>query len=662
MDDRAAELARRNEEAFRRRQPHIWTFLEKLDRHSKLMVDDVGRPVNILVEGTPLYPAPAPDWTAAQLEEYFSDPDRLILDSISYCNLSHIAQQLRREISGYISRHELRLARQPLREIGFAFVFGLGLGYHLAPLLERTRCRRLILIEPVPEFIFHSFTVVDWEALFDRMAAGELEITFSFDPDPTGAIYVVENALSRARPTFLDGSYAYVHYYSWQLLRARTLLNEKIKVHYISSGFFEDEILMMRNTYLNLRRWDFRLVGCRPMRRQTMPVFVVGSGPSLDETLPHLQRWRDHAIVVSCGTALGILLKHGIRPDFHVENENTQPLVNNLRAFHADHGLQGIRLLASTTVPPDVGGLFDERFYYFRSHLSSSYLLTADAQPITWAAPLVANAAVAAMTTMGFHDFTLFGVDCGRPRDASHHAASAVYHDEDYDNYAPGESYEMLENGFDREVPGNFGGTVLTTWYLDMSRTAFGGLIRSDPITVFNCCRGARIDGARPKAASSIRLDNPPNRQAAVIADVAVQLSSFAAGRYLDKIDLAGLADGAAAFADAWTAIVAEVVDGEPSFWTLERRIQQFSNEAFDRHKAVFAIAHSAMRSMIRLGAFGGTRLDEAASAPYFDFFIRHYDATVREMAIRTATMMKEMADGREDLSETSGVTPTSCG
>ena len=32
-------------------------------------------------------------------------------------------------------------------------------------------------------------------------------------------------------------------------------------------------------------------------------------------------------------TAIGILLKNGIRPDLHVENENTFPLVKNLREF-----------------------------------------------------------------------------------------------------------------------------------------------------------------------------------------------------------------------------------------------------------------------------------------------------------------------------------------
>lgn len=652
MDDSVAELVRRNEEAFQRRQPHVWAFLSKLKRHSQLVFDDGGKPVNILVEGTPLYPEPAPAWTEAQLQAYFGDPDRLLLDSIAYCNLSHVAQDMRKAIAEYFAQRNQKLTRLPLREIGFTFVFGLGLGYHLEPLLERTGCRRLVLIEPIPEFILHSLAVVDWARLFDRMAAGELEISFSVDPDPVKAIFVVENVLSLAQPTFLDGSYAYVHYYSWQLRQARALLNEKIKVHYISSGFFEDEMLMMRNSYLNLHRWDLRLITRQPMRRQDTPVFIVGSGPSLDHSLPHLKRWRDRAIVVSCGTALGILLKHGIRPDFHVENENTQPLVNNLKAFAADYGLHGIRLLASTTVPPDVGDLFEERFFYFRSHLSTSYLLAPAGQSLIWSGPLVANAAAAAMTAMGFHTYFLFGVDCGRPRDASHHAADAVYHDKNYDNYAPGESYEMLETGFDREVPGNFGGTVLTAWYLDMSRTAFGGLINARDITVFNCGQGARIDGARPKMPASIRLDNAPDRQAAVIAEVVAQLPAFSAGEYLGTVDLAGLADGVRDFLKSWNDILAAAKQGSPSFWKLERQIQQLRNERFADQKAIFAICHSALRSMIRLGVFGGARIeDQAVLDSFFLFFLEQYDATVREMATQVEAMVVEMAEGRQDLS-----------
>ena len=131
----------------------------------------------------------------------------------------------------------------------------------------------------------------------------------------------------------------------WPLKEARTLLNERIKVFYLSSGFFEDEILMMRNTYYNLRGTAFRLVDRKRHRERSTPVFVVGSGPSLDRDIAAIKKWRDRAIVFSCGTAIGILLKNGIRPDLHVENENTFPLVKNLREFKRRYGFDGIRLV-----------------------------------------------------------------------------------------------------------------------------------------------------------------------------------------------------------------------------------------------------------------------------------------------------------------------------
>lgn len=657
MDGNAAQLVRRNEEAFRRHQPRVWAFLQGLTSHTRLVVDEAGVPVNISVEGTNLYPEAAPTWTAAQLDGYFADPDRLVFSDVSYCNLSPVSHALRRELADYLADHDLGLSRQPLQDVGFAFVFGVGLGHHLTAIVERTDCRRLVIYEPVPEFLLHSLAVVDWAALFAKAEAGDLHLLFMFDPNPAGAISAVEGLLSKVGSTFLDGSYAYVHYYSWQLRQARALLNEKIRVFYLSTGFFEDELLMSRNTYLNQRRWPFRLVSRRPMREQATPVFIVGSGPSLDADLPHLKRLRDHAIVVSCGTSLGILLKHGIRPEFHVENENTEPLVHNLRLFAAEYGLHGVRLLASTTVHPDIGGLFDERFLYFRSHLSSAQILAADAEPITGAAPMVANAAMATMRAMGFDTFYLFGVDCGRPHDGSHHAADAVYHRDDYDNYAPGESYEMLESGFEREVPGNFGGTALTTWYLDMSRAAFAAFIAARGVTVFNCGRGARIDNAQPKAAASVVLNDPPNRQSAILADVQAQLQAFDAGRYLDKLDLPGLVAGADAFTAAWATLVAEMAAGDCGFWDLERRLMQFHDSHFEAHKAVFALASSSMRSMIRLGAFGGTRItDETARRRYFTFFLERYDRAVRAMAGRVRAMAAEMAEGRDDLTEKGGM------
>ena len=109
------------------------------------------------------------------------------------------------------------------------------------------------------------------------------------------------------------------------------LMKERLKAYYITSGYFEDEIEMIRNCHANLRRWDFRVIESVPVREQSFPVLIVGAGPSLDRDMPHLKALRERAIVVSCGTSIGILLKNGIRPDLHCEIERGE-LVHELLA------------------------------------------------------------------------------------------------------------------------------------------------------------------------------------------------------------------------------------------------------------------------------------------------------------------------------------------
>ena len=54
-----------------------------------------------------------------------------------------------------------------------------------------------------------------------------------------------------------------------------------------------------------------------------LPVFVIGSGPSLDNDIPFIRKNQDKAIVVACGTAIDTLYHAGIKPDFYACTERT---------------------------------------------------------------------------------------------------------------------------------------------------------------------------------------------------------------------------------------------------------------------------------------------------------------------------------------------------
>jgi len=659
MGTEASEkLFEKNKKAFKKHQPVIYEKLMALEQLVSSPVWENDEAVNIDLGEINLYPKHAGEWTSEQLTAYFENPDRVGFEDPSHCNVSAVSIEVLKDITEYFEQSEIEmLSSYPVVDVGFAFVFGVGLGQHIPELISRGIAKHIILIEPVMEFILHSMHVIDWRKLFKDAKKSGISIYFICGSDPFMNMTEVESIIRVHGGTFIDGSYAYIHYDSWHVQQARIILNEKVKLFYLSGGFFEDEILMMQNTYGNLRKWDFHLVERKPFLHQEYPVFIIGSGSSLDASLPFIKKWRDSCFIFSCGTSLGILLKNGIRPDFHVENENTRPLINNLIEWQEKYGLEGITLVASSTVVPELSGLFDNRWYYYRAALSSSTVFRGDHEPVEGADPLVSNAAFAVMNHLGFHNIYLFGVDCGMLLDGEHHSKDAVYYQDDYDNYVEGESLEFIEEGFDRQVPGNFGGKVMTSSALDLSRRTITHVQQLRRTNLVNCSNGAMIEMAKPMVAPAINLDSQPNQQAAVLQRVENQMRSFQPGEFLEKIDLDEAVEGCDIFLRKFEKSIRKSYEKDEGFWDLDKRIENFWDKNWDDCQAVLKIIGGTYASMVRMAAFGGTRIRDAELRKgYFHFFLDRYLETCLWMAKETKIMLAEMAADQEKLSDV-GVT-----
>ena len=68
---------------------------------------------------------------------------------------------------------------------------------------------------------------------------------------------------------------------------------------------------MLRNCGTNLIRNEFKLLDDHPRLEKNLPAFIVGSGPSLDQSIAAIKRLQGQAIVFSCGTGLLPLLRNG---------------------------------------------------------------------------------------------------------------------------------------------------------------------------------------------------------------------------------------------------------------------------------------------------------------------------------------------------------------
>jgi hypothetical protein len=95
-------------------------------------------------------------------------------------------------------------------------------------------------------------------------------------------------------------------------------------------GFFDDSLIALSHSMRNIERGVpfFKKNKKISQKHQNVPVFIIGSGPSLDESLPFIKENKERAILISCGSAISALHKHGITPDIEVQIEPKQCMIS----------------------------------------------------------------------------------------------------------------------------------------------------------------------------------------------------------------------------------------------------------------------------------------------------------------------------------------------
>lgn len=631
--------AERNRALFAARFAPVMARLDRLPEPAARPIRDAsGRVINIDLGIGLLFPADEPQWSAAQVESHQTEPDRIVFGDPSHCNLSPVSHVLHEHLRRYLwhAGHGSGLAAAPLRDAGYAFVFGIGLGYQLSSLVATTRARRLVLIEPFPEFLVYSFDAIDWTSIVETADARGIGIDFVFGDDPGSLTRSLEAIVGHHGNSFIEGSEFFASYYSWVLEETYRQLRLALKTYYITSGFFEDEMSMMENTIGNLTARSFSLIERRRHIEQSFPVFLVGAGPSLDEDMQHIRRLRHRAVVVSCGTAIGILLKNGIRPDLHCELERGELVYRLLEPLSRQYDFAGIGLIASTTVDPRIGDLFERRWLFFRSPLSPSKLLVGRSKPLIAADPLCCNAALSAMAALGFKTFCLFGLDLGQRQTGRHHARDSVYYAAEHADLDT-----EYRRRFDRRVPGNFGGEVETWWAFDIARRCLDQVQRQMGLEMINCSDGARIDGARPKAAAALALPTQVEPVERLLRRVEAQMRACAAGELLAEAGLDGHLAACDRYLDGLDRLLAGSRGGDGSFFAFDRAFSEQLVGGGDDHLGFLAIGQASARAMIRLGHFFGSRIsDDAARARYFEHFL---DAFRERNAAMAAAIQQQL-------------------
>jgi len=622
----AEGLFERNLEAMRNFQPHLAPrFDGAVQPYSRVVGNAAEGNLNIDLGHSMLYDGDAVSFTAKQVDAYQSVRYQRILQGWPGEPEDHdrVAERLVRAGVGYLhGRDVMGRDHKVDPDGGYLIVFGLGLGLHLEPLIDRLDVRSVIVVEQFDEFVFHAMHQVELAPLFEKIHRRNGLLNFVIHDTPEVIANFLFYMMRQDSFGLIDGSYIYDHYPSFVLAEAKKRFLDRLPLLSSNPGFFEDEQVMIRNYIGNVTSHDALVYADKPRVVKRTPVIVCGSGPSIDDGAEFVRKHKDDAVVISCGTGLGALLGHGIYPDYHVEIENTPGPVEIIQSLSEKYDLSRIGLIASNTVRPEMAACFGKRMLFFRDSVCSSKLFGQRFGEIYYAAPTVANTAARIALGMGFRDLYLVGVDLGSRDAAAHHGRHSVYVADE--GFLATHPEHLNATKYTISAPGNFGGTVKTNHSFLYASVSFSGLIaRYKDAEVRNLSDGIRIPGAIPCLPQAAVLEGDISRKSRELERLRGEFDAAERREMAPPQKLAILAEALDQFYLSFESILksaeAESLDLRQLYDSFKGLLEDSSAPDVDiciqrMHVGTMMVCFTFLYRAYR-------RMDEAERAPFFEFF-----------------------------------------
>jgi Glycosyltransferase Maf N-terminal domain/6-hydroxymethylpterin diphosphokinase MptE-like len=635
-------FAARSREAFAKRFSQLMGSIEAVGSAGVAVVTKDDEAVDLSVDGKLVYGRDARSCAVEQVAEFMKKPLRFFMERLDLSGVvTPVGQRMMKRLEKeFLGDATLAVSTHPSGSPTFLIVFGLGLGYHLKELTLRTEARWLILIEPILPFFESSFSIVEWDNLLAQYKGRGGDIFIIPETDPQRIAAAIATCMGKLGIPYVDGSWVFTHYSFWSFAEARDRLHEAVEFSFTNRGFFEDELVMMRNATENFAVHDFRLLDGRPRLQRRETAAIVGAGPSLDSCVNEIKRYRDRVVVFSGGTALRALLRAGIVPDFQCELENVPGVYDVLTETAKVGDLSEITLIASATVDPRVPALFSDTIFYFRDSISSTQILGGKHRIIDGTSPTCVNLALNAAAVMGFTEFVLFGTDCGTRPGSLRHAKGTVY--SEVGVYEAGN----VTQGPTTEVEGNFGGIVNTESTYDWCRRMLSAAITHYRLSVQNCSDGALIQGARPRVPSSLAITTPIVDHAAFKAEMMQGLRRYGAGEMFEKADFAPIVEKMREMFTDLDALLVELQGGEPDFGAVYDRVVKFIDGTGPRYARTESMISGSLQGLPRIAMFYGYRIDDPAMRRrFFELFIGEFRAIIAFMAKEIYALFDQLGE-----------------
>ena len=485
--------------------PQFLTIFDSVNLTTNLVIDDNGEYDIDVGAGQLLYGNNSKGAAERQVQNYMDSPARYHsalaspTDRASWNyvdNDSPLVTFLEKMGNKLMTYPDASSTFDPSKSVGFLFVFGLGLGFHIEFLAKVLKFRCLVIIEPHDQILLHNLHVMDWETFGKGLTDRGQDIIFIRGENLFDQF--LDAAHSKNYP-FLGGSYLYSHYDMPELTELMSEISKKTAFIFAALGWTEDQLQMFRNSSINLSSPGFYLQETLSNSIRTLPAIVVGAGPSLDKNIETIKRYQDDAVIISSSSSISALLANNITPHIHCALENIESLGMVLENLSKKHDFSNITLFASFTVNERAAACFKRTVYFFRRDIAASHFFSKGGIHTELAEPLTGNTALLCALSFGFKEVYLFGLDFGARTSEIHHSQHSV-------EFAYNDDYSTPFE-FETSVPGNFGGTVNNGWLLEFSRIRANLAIEYfENVVARNCSDGAYIPSAPPLDHNSLAI------------------------------------------------------------------------------------------------------------------------------------------------------------
>ena len=516
-DDFFSQRFQQNMQALAEIMPHIYeSFQAYTPKNQELFLDQNGD-LNIdLAPEKPLYQGDVKAKALAKIKQVIAEPNKTVLDitrskdhparHVFYNNL--IQDELDKGIEGLT----------PLTEIpdfaGSVFFFGIELGYQLEAFLSLKVVKHLYLYEADADLFYYSLFAIDWRGILDKFNQDgkTIHIIIGLSPKELSQKYaqqLTENGHFMAGMTYL-----HVAYISPEIQAALDYFVKHYSTQIMGWGFFDDALMglahglksLPKSKLARITRDESGTAKALPNWMKDIPVFILGNGPSLDNSIELIREVKDKALFICCGTTINTLSRLGIKPDMHVDVERMIHTAQKFEFLEADY-LEDILALSVDVMHPDFFKYFKRSGMGLKPGEAITSLILSKARAsgdtseyvqMNHSGPIVANLALSFVNLFGFKNVYFAGVDNGFKDKTAHHSKHSGYYGKD--GKETGFQTFMEEKLVAR--PGNFGGEVHTTNIMDASRVQLELMLkqlhREKGFTCYNLSDGAKIEGSIP--------------------------------------------------------------------------------------------------------------------------------------------------------------------